>query len=725
MQALRFSEELIRTIRKTLIREIQRQQASNTTWTTHWFKSFRSTKNGTLSDEQVARLASLTQHWALSPEDSESLARNARTWISDPTEFWGSTSHSMGLIQRCLSDVESLEDRKKLNPIRRRIILIIVSERIQKETMRLQAEGSAKRRQRQCIMKGNFTKYISRAVKNVIEREHHPKGLSDDEMKETSRKVIRMARYGGKWLLLEDTEALLAIPSRNSLSFEQAKLSEIELEAINMFQRSLHLNGNREELKRALSAIRNKYTNWHGIVSPDADDSIQPPQSVQRREQRLPIKHGRSGARRRKQQLQPSSTSSLQSARISATRNDSNGVSDGEARLLWDMERLDQSGTELPDVQPPSPKRIRLAQLNSDQSIDVNARSSADRRTPSYSEDLVHSLDDQFQNRSSVRTSRPRCTFHSSIEAPVILPGSTDASDLGTVEGASGQRSVVIPQWNYPSEQSHGQSERQLIRNVPTNGEVTLPGPGTDGSAEKSLPADPRNGIQTANLSQLSNQATQATDPQSTSAREGAHHNDSRDGPLPLLSDTALYRNSGDSGDDGVQRLTNNTHENLEQNTDTITNFSQSKISDINFNGDLDLQSSTGNLHMQSPFGHGGSEVALSDLNQSQLDTVREIVSVRNEYGAVDSTQRAGNVIVDSPDALQLHQSITITQDSSVPFQAESGGMATVHPCDLLDWEKDFAVPWLAWEGDFNMPWLDWEKDFDWQWQYATGDVSI
>lgn len=59
---------------------------------------------------------------------------------------------------------------------------------------------------------------------------------------------------------------------------------------------------------------------------------------------------------------------------------------------------------------------------------------------------------------------------------------------------------------------------------------------------------------------------------------------------------------------------------------------------------------------------------------------MRELVSVDDD-GADNSTQRTGNMIKDSAEALRLHRSLTVTQDSSAPFQTESGGMATMHPC--------------------------------------------
>lgn len=206
LKTLLSTKELTSAMRNVLIVETRRQQANNAVCTRNWFKNFKS-KEEYLSDTQVQRLASLTQYWALDPVDSEVLAKNVRSWTSKPAGFWGTIPNSACFIERCLRDVQIIEDKSKLNPIRRRVVLVLLSEFVEEEILRvragLRAQGPIKHR--------------SQAIRNIINQEYLH--LSSEELKAKTEQLTRAARYGGRWLQIKNTETIIGLPSKNSKRF--------------------------------------------------------------------------------------------------------------------------------------------------------------------------------------------------------------------------------------------------------------------------------------------------------------------------------------------------------------------------------------------------------------------------------------------------------------------------------------------------------------------------
>ncbi|ODM18618.1 hypothetical protein SI65_05235 [Aspergillus cristatus] len=263
LKAILSARESVGDIRDILILEARRRTARVEN-SRDWFKTrFRSREGILLSDAHVDHLAEITQAWELSDDNSRTFANDVRTWAANPAEFWGTTATCASFVERCLLDKQAA-DKMKFSPVHRRVILVLLAELVEEEIQRTR-EGSKT---------GNSAKLRSQAAWNIITREYP--NLSDEELEKKKEKFTRAAWYGKSWLRIQNTEAILALPSTNAKKLEKRRLEDIEIEAINAYESTLKL-GDRVELKCAYEAIRNEYK----ARNRDTATATEPPQSPQ------------------------------------------------------------------------------------------------------------------------------------------------------------------------------------------------------------------------------------------------------------------------------------------------------------------------------------------------------------------------------------------------------------------------------------------------------------
>ncbi|KAL4888234.1 hypothetical protein BDV59DRAFT_147353 [Aspergillus ambiguus] len=248
---------------------------STKTGVEEWFQCWKNNKNNNLSAEQVSRLSGLTKNWRR--RTRADIRPCLYDWIVDPiSKFWGhrQLSPNSGLIVCCLNDIDEAEASSTLNAIRRRVILVILHDIVQKERDRLQSEitkRKANTRGHPSYRDGGKVKLITKAISNIIDESYRPYNLSQDVRNRKRRRCTQLQRYGGRWSLFNRREAILEFPMPYAANnFERVKLEDIEIEALNAYEETMYDQDYRSTLQMAYEAIYDSYMShrcefppWH------------------------------------------------------------------------------------------------------------------------------------------------------------------------------------------------------------------------------------------------------------------------------------------------------------------------------------------------------------------------------------------------------------------------------------------------------------------------------
>ncbi len=160
---------------------------------TPFLEAYRSPKGKALSNESVHRLAALASTFPSGEEASRKEVELEKNYGADPKSFWyllspPQDSSTLSIIRHIS---ESFDEQESLNPIRRRIILSILFERVQSLSHQFQAHGNK-------LQPGQTYKGV---INEVLLN-----NLWDNTNKSTKRKrqrFCRNVRAGGNWNRLE------------------------------------------------------------------------------------------------------------------------------------------------------------------------------------------------------------------------------------------------------------------------------------------------------------------------------------------------------------------------------------------------------------------------------------------------------------------------------------------------------------------------------------------
>ena len=129
-----------------------------------------------LSTERISHLVNFTKNWIRQTGDD--IPRRIYDWISYPnSKFWGFTGfrEDTKLVAYCVSDVGEGESSSKMDPVRRRVMLVILYDIIQKEKQRLQAEAEKCKAKKRKACNNTLKKpvpnngsFLTQAIKNII-----------------------------------------------------------------------------------------------------------------------------------------------------------------------------------------------------------------------------------------------------------------------------------------------------------------------------------------------------------------------------------------------------------------------------------------------------------------------------------------------------------------------------------------------------------------------------
>ncbi|GAA92611.1 similar to An12g06820 [Aspergillus luchuensis IFO 4308] len=185
-----------------------------------WFRNWASGNGQKLSNVQMKRLVTLTRKWR-----SNISSENLRVWTSNPSaEFWGFEPFrtESAWVRECLEiKVPTFEDHdEKFDDcekalVRRRVLLIILCDIIQREVARLRASFEAQPH-----------KFLSTAARNIVEQAYP--GEYDKKLYD---RCIHLQR------------------------FERAKIENVEVEALVAFAEAIYDKKYQSDLQKAFECI--------------------------------------------------------------------------------------------------------------------------------------------------------------------------------------------------------------------------------------------------------------------------------------------------------------------------------------------------------------------------------------------------------------------------------------------------------------------------------------
>ena len=181
-----------------------------------WFRNFRSRDGGGLTDTQADKLTTLTKNWALPENKITALLSCSILWVSCPALFWEGGRQGSNLLRRCVDDLERLEE---IDPIKRRLILIVLSERVEQERKRML---HAKKRQRSSAkpkQQAHRTKtMLSPSLHSIVQEAWPDAGIK--KQAEIKTALARHSHYGWKWQQIMPSGLLLSIPPCSTRRYE-------------------------------------------------------------------------------------------------------------------------------------------------------------------------------------------------------------------------------------------------------------------------------------------------------------------------------------------------------------------------------------------------------------------------------------------------------------------------------------------------------------------------
>lgn len=181
----------------------------------NWFRNFSSIKGEKLKSTTASALARLTKNWGLSTEQIEYLLVCSVLWAKSPALFWTGALREENITRRCYNDLNEIDE---LAPLRRRILLITLSQQVQqsqqsqqnqpnaKPTGRKRARGTSDRHRRDQECLPNAMQCLTQQI--------WP-DLPTEKQQKIQEKITRYSLAGWKWRQLKAREMVLAFQNIN------------------------------------------------------------------------------------------------------------------------------------------------------------------------------------------------------------------------------------------------------------------------------------------------------------------------------------------------------------------------------------------------------------------------------------------------------------------------------------------------------------------------------
>ncbi|KAH8799644.1 hypothetical protein F5884DRAFT_810755 [Xylogone sp. PMI_703] len=320
-----------------------------------WLDNFDLMKGNKLSIEGKTKILKVLEDLARCKTDNTSLKKDALAWCKNPSAFCGTkprteVSNNLELIQAYFDDYEQIENSKKLNPVRRKVVLLETFRAILREEQHLRKSKKRYRRKEEDPNPAmiHTATYRSKGINTVAERLWGHKNLTLEEQQRRRKILRRMARYGEKWSLVTPNNLILGLG--NSKSFEQTKWSIPEIEAINNYITTLPVYSLEPILRRAMQAITEE---WSQPAHVRNKPTLTEPVQARKQDQGSPHKSSQS-ARSEMNKFVPDGIQSLLDA-VAGEGSISPGYTDTSGIVASTSEEENQEGRGLPEKQPGGP----------------------------------------------------------------------------------------------------------------------------------------------------------------------------------------------------------------------------------------------------------------------------------------------------------------------------------------------------------------------------------
>lgn len=173
-----------------------------------------------LPNDEREKILELIRYWARNQLDTAQIKRNSSTWRENPSFFCGTTppepvSSTPELIGLYFQEYEQIEETAKLDPVRRKIILLNTFIVVQDEEQHIRnlnaLKPKTKKRKRIGSSERRTESHRSSAINTIAQRTWGHLNLSEREYQRRRRKLTRMSRYGEKWSSINPQALILGI----------------------------------------------------------------------------------------------------------------------------------------------------------------------------------------------------------------------------------------------------------------------------------------------------------------------------------------------------------------------------------------------------------------------------------------------------------------------------------------------------------------------------------
>ncbi|KEY83598.1 hypothetical protein BA78_8605, partial [Aspergillus fumigatus] len=208
------SPNQIAALHRAFSKRLKRSKGSDTLSSEQhtFFTQFVSPDGGRLSDAQIHHLVSFTKFWELGEESVNDLKIRSLLWTARPELFWDGGTPDMNIIRRCYNDLERMTG---VDPLKRKVLLVIFSQTVQEEQRRLREEQRRQRSRKRKIPGSDASDYgrdaiLLTASLRTLSCRLWPDLKGDDEKKQR-KSFSAYSLAGWKWQQLQYIEMILSL----------------------------------------------------------------------------------------------------------------------------------------------------------------------------------------------------------------------------------------------------------------------------------------------------------------------------------------------------------------------------------------------------------------------------------------------------------------------------------------------------------------------------------
>jgi hypothetical protein len=154
----------------------------------------------------VNALARITKGWELSTAQTNALLACSTLWVSSPELFWHGGPPDRDVLRSCYNDLARMHE---VDPLRRRLLLVTLSDQVQKFQRTLSGESKTTRRSPKANSNSKRERVFLPGALRSITMQLWPEASPENQGKVRSR-IKDYSRAGWKWKQLAPVGMLLS-----------------------------------------------------------------------------------------------------------------------------------------------------------------------------------------------------------------------------------------------------------------------------------------------------------------------------------------------------------------------------------------------------------------------------------------------------------------------------------------------------------------------------------